>query len=314
MTETHSLAVLGLALAIDLFCGEPPAKLHPVVWMGAAISVCKRLAPGRGAGRQFSWGLAVAFGLPVGCGWLAWLALHTLTGEPLAQALLAVFLLTSSFSLRLLGRSALDVAQALESRAQADGLAAARERVGRICSRATSDLEEQDLVATTVESLAENASDSVVAPLFWFALLGVPGAVFYRAVNTLDARIGYRGEYEHLGKAAARLDDVLNYVPARLTALAILAAGGFLGFSAAQGWRIQRRDGKRTPSPNGGAPMAAMAGLLRVRLSKPGVYDLGEEDRALQPQRIHEAWRVVRLASLMIFGLTATSLGVRHVL
>jgi adenosylcobinamide-phosphate synthase len=131
-------------------------------------------------------------------------------------------------------------------------------------------------VAATIESVAENASDSFVAPLFWFALLGLPGAVFYRAVNTLDAMIGYRGKYEWLGKTAARLDDALNFVPARITAGLLLAAAWLQRRDVRRAMRILARDGSRTETPNAGRPMAAMAGVLGVELTKPGHYRLGD--------------------------------------
>src|SRR5207302_5219298 len=139
---------------------------------------------------------------------------------------------------------------------------AARAALRALGGRDASQLDGEALVAGAIQSLAENASDSFVAPLFYYLLAGVPGAVAYRAVNTLDAMIGYRGKYEALGKAAARLDDLANLVPARLTAGLLLLAGWLGGRDVAAGWRVLRRDGAKTPSPNGGRPMAVMAGLL----------------------------------------------------
>jgi adenosylcobinamide-phosphate synthase len=154
-------------------------------------------------------------------------------------------------------------------------------------------------VAATIESAAENASDSFVAPLFWFSLLGLPGAMFYRAVNTLDAMIGYHGRYEWLGKASARLDDLLNWVPARLTATFLLVGGALTGLDAKRGARVLWRDGAKTESPNAGRPMAAMAGLLGVELAKPGHYLLGDAVHALQPREIDRGWRAVVVGSTL---------------
>jgi adenosylcobinamide-phosphate synthase len=145
----------------------------------------------------------------------------------------------------------------------------------------------------------------VVAPLLFFACFGVPGALAYRAVNTLDAMIGYHGRYEYLGKASARLDDLLNLVPARLTAALLLVAGALLGHDVRRGWRILRRDGGRTESPNAGRPMAAMAGLLGVRLEKQGHYRLGDPLHAVGARTIAAAWRVTALAMALAFGLAA---------
>src|SRR3954467_13894357 len=130
-------------------------------------------------------------------------------------------------------------------------------------------LDEPLLVAASVESVAENMSDSFVAPLFYYALFGLPAAVAYRAVNTLDAMIGYRGRYEYLGKAAARLDDLLNLIPARLTAGLLLVAGALRKADGGGGPLILRRARRATASPNAGWPMATVAGLLSVCLAKP---------------------------------------------
>jgi adenosylcobinamide-phosphate synthase len=142
-------------------------------------------------------------------------------------------------------------------------------------------------------------------------LFGVPGAIFYRAVNTLDAMIGYRGRYEYLGKAAARLDDLLNLVPARLTAAFLLLSGTLAG-TVRNGWRILLRDGANTASPNAGRPMAAMAGLLRVELTKDGHYRLGDAERPITCDTISEAWRLVRLAAGLAIGLALLILVARH--
>src|SRR5262249_41974852 len=139
---------------------------------------------------------------------------------------------------------------------------------------------------------------SFVAPLFYYMLLGIPGAIGYRAINTLDAMIGYRGQFEALGKFAARLDDAANWIPARLTALLFLSVGWLFQGDVGQGWRILRRDGGKTPSLNGGRPMAAMAGLLGVRLDKPGVYSLGEARHTLTGADARRAWHIVGAAGL----------------
>jgi adenosylcobinamide-phosphate synthase len=181
-----------------------------------------------------------------------------------------------------------------------------------LCSRDPAALDAGQLAAAATESLAENASDSFVAPLFYYALLGVPGAIGYRAVNTLDAMIGYRGRYEYLGKAAARLDDVLNWIPARITAALLVVAGALTGRDAAGGWRVLRRDGGRTASPNAGRPMAAMAGLLGVALDKPGHYRLGDGP-APTAAAIAAAWRVVTVAAALAAAAALLTLGARHV-
>jgi adenosylcobinamide-phosphate synthase len=183
-------------------------------------------------------------------------------------------------------------------------LHAARDGLRALCSRDPSRLSPEELAAGAIASVAENASDSIVAPLFYFVLFGVPGAVGYRALNTLDAMIGYRGEYEALGKFAARLDDVANWLPARLTALLLLAAGALLGCEVRRGWRIARRDAGQTPSPNGGWPMAAMAGLLGVALTKPGVYVLGDACAPITEGTLARARRLLAWAGWSALACT----------
>jgi adenosylcobinamide-phosphate synthase len=220
-----------------------------------------------------------------------------------------VLVLTSMFALRALGDAARAVRAALDAR----DLAGARFALRSLCSRDPSELGAEDLIGASIESVAENASDSVLAPLFYYVLLGLPGAVFYRAINTLDAMVGYRGRYEYLGKASARLDDVLNFVPARLTAALLLVGGALLRKDIAQGLAIWRRDAASTESPNAGRPMATMAGLLGVRLEKTGQYQLGDAHEALRPDHIGVAWRIVQLAGgagalLALTGLAAAAL------
>jgi adenosylcobinamide-phosphate synthase len=295
------LAVLACALLLDVLMGEYPALLHPVVWIGKAISLLLRLAPASGWRRQLAFGafLATAITSLVVAASIA--ALRLTAEVPWLQFIVAAFLLKSSFALRELGSAAARVRVAIER----GDLPRAREALRSLCSRDPSQLDEESLLAATVQSLAENASDSFVAPLFFFLLLGVPGALAYRAINTLDAMVGYRGRYEWLGKAPARLDDVVNWLPARLTAVLFLCAGWLLRCDLRGGWRIFRRDGGNTPSPNGGRPMAMMAGLLGVKLEKKGAYALGDPSEPIEAGAVRRAWRVVAAAGWLMSVLCA---------
>jgi adenosylcobinamide-phosphate synthase len=288
--------MLLLAVGLDVARGEPRAALHPVVWMGKLASALERRAPLRGrmlpllAGGLIVLMVAVPFAL----------AGALIARLPvLLELLLGTFILKTTFALRALGAAGLAVRRRLD-----DGdLPGARDALRSLCSRDPANLDERQVAAAAVESLAENASDSFVAPLFFYVLLGLPGALFYRAVNTLDAMIGYRGRYEYLGKAAARLDDLLNFVPARLTALLLLAAAALSGGDLRRGWHILLRDGGRTASPNAGRPMAAMAGLLGVELEKVDHYRLGDPLRPLRPATIVQAWRLVKIAAALVTAL-----------
>jgi adenosylcobinamide-phosphate synthase len=297
-------AALLAAVALDLACGEPPNAIHPVVWIGSSINFLRRRAPGRGRARQLVWGALIALVVPSAFALASVGACALIEPSPAASFAVLALLLKPMFALRALREAALAVGCALST----GSLAAARDALRSLCSRDPAELDEPALVAATVESVAENASDSFVAPLFYFVLFGLPGAVFYRAVNTLDAMIGYHGRYEYLGKASARLDDLLNLLPSRLTALLLLLAGWLRGFDARHGAFVMRRDGGKTESPNAGRPMAAMAGLLRVELEKRGHYRLGDALEPLRRGAIDDACRIVSLAALMAAALAALSL------
>lgn len=304
----HAAAVLACALALDALAGEYPARLHPVVWMGRTITLLERGAPRAGRALPFLYGLGMAVVVPALFAAGALLAVRAARLHPVASIAIEAMLLKSTFAVRALGEAAGAVAAAL----RAGDLAGARLALRSLCSRDAAALDAPRVAAAAVESVAENASDSAVAPLLWWALLGVPGAVAYRALNTLDARVGYHGSYEWLGKAAARLDDVANLVPARLTAALLLAGGAVRGHDPRRGLAILRRDARKTESPNAGRPMAAMAGLLGVELEKVGCYRLGDGAAPVGAATIAAAWRVASLAMLASAAAAAVVAGVLH--
>ena len=279
----HALAVaaaLWLALAIDRWLGEPPTRWHPVVWMGQYLGwIGSRIAPpvAKAKPRDLSLFLIGALTWCVGAMCVGMVAagvqaamVQWLPAWALAMAM--AFALKPLFAWRMLHDEVLAVEAALGV-----SLDAGRAQLARLVSRDVRALSEREVRESAIESLAENLNDSLVAPLFWFVLLGLPGAAVYRFANTADAMWGYRGErngrdWTWFGKWAARTDDVLSWLPARLTA-------GLLALAA---WRWPAgiaREARRTPSPNSGWPMAAMALLLGVRLAKPGVYALNAEGR-----------------------------------
>jgi len=288
-----------IAYALDRAFGEPPNAVHPVAWMGSLIARGKTWALRGPRLAQLTRGVVLALAVPSFFAACAYALLRSAARAPLLELALTVALLKPMFAVRSLGDAAFAVRDALDRH----DLPAARRALGSLCSRRADDLNEEQLVAATIESVAENASDSIVAPLFFFACAGVPGAVFYRAVNTLDAMVGYHGTLEYAGKASARLDDLLNLVPARVTALLLLIAGLLSGQSPRGGARVLVRDARRTESPNAGWPMATMAGLLGVQLVKVDHYSLGDATRPLSTAQITAAWRVSSLASWLAAGV-----------
>ena len=263
-----------LAWAIEAACGWPDGVYrrirHPVVWIGWLVNRLDQTLNREHLGeRARLWAGALASGIViVVVVVIAWALSRAVTallpaGPPgiAAEALIAASLLAS--------RSLYEHVAAVASALDAGAVAAAREAVAHIVGRDPEELGEADIARAALESLAENASDALVAPLFWGVLLGLPGIAAYKAVNTLDSMIGHRtARYQRFGQCAARLDDAANWLPARLTgALFALAAG-----NSANAWRVMRRDAHRHRSVNAGWPEAAVAGALGVRLSGPRRY------------------------------------------
>jgi len=292
----ESLFILLLALLLDLLFGEPPRATHPVVWMGKVISFWERLAPVQGARIQVIYGsVMVLLTILIFTSPVYFLLSYARQVSPLAYVLIGALLLKPSFSFRELRQTALKIKSVLDR----DNLEEARARMPALVSRETQNMGGQEVVSATVESVAENTCDSVVAPLFYFLLFGVPGAVVYRVVNTWDAMIGYHGEYEYSGKFAAKLDDVLNFIPARITGLLLVMAAYLCRKDGKNAWRVMLRDHGNTESPNAGWPMSAVAGALRTQLQKVGCYSLGNINNPLSPDLITSGIKLTQVATLL---------------
>ena len=279
------------ALGLDLAFGEPPRPLHPVVLMGRAIGALERHAPSSDTAAR-RYGVVIAC-VPAACAALAGLG-ATRIPHPPARTVVALWLLKSAFSLRELVLAGTRVERALGEGA----LDRARVHARDLVSRPTGDLADDELASAAIESLAENLADSYVAPLLFYRLGGLPAALAYRAINTADAMVGYRGRYEHLGKAAARLDDVASFVPSRVSALALLAATPLVRADTGRALRVALRDHALTESPNAGWPMSAAAGALGIRLAKRGHYALGDAVRPAAAD-ISRARRLVVLSAIL---------------
>lgn len=316
--EGRIALVVGVAILVDAVWGEVPNRIHPVVGIGNLTKVVLGLRP-VGPAREFAFGVvlvAVVAGVSVGAAaaavWaLDWAVYGYRTGSGFwscAGVLFEGLLLSTSFA----GRALLEAGRRMRA-ALASSLQEGRAALSHLCSRDPSQLSRSELCGATVESLAENASDSFVAPLFWYGVVawcggpGLVGAAAYRAVNTLDAMVGYRGKYEYLGKFAARLDDVLNWVPARLTALALVFAAVLRRLDVSRALVVGWHEHGATESPNAGWPMAVAAGALGVELTKRDVYVLGRGLSTPQPETIGECERLVAMAlgafSIVLCGL-----------
>ncbi|MCW4045865.1 MAG: cobalamin biosynthesis protein [Candidatus Bathyarchaeota archaeon] len=306
-----SVLVLIIAIAIDLLVGDPSPnnpsklrfKLHPTVIMG---KLTKALEPHFKSSNPkveklngvflaltviFTFALPVFFGL-----WFLFTWLHLLF-----YAAVATVILKFTVCIKL----ETDWANAAAKAIAADNLNEAR-KYSHFSRRDSKDLTGAQIGSAVIESMAENLIDFKLSPIIAYAFLGVTGAVAFRAVNTLDGMVGFKDrEHINTGWFSANLDTVVNYIPARLTAVLIVLASALLGADYKNAWSIARRDNAKTPSRNHGWPMAAMAGALRVQLEKPGQYVLGEPDDALSADKVLLALRIrdVSIVLCILFAL-----------
>ncbi|CAN7397166.1 MULTISPECIES: adenosylcobinamide-phosphate synthase CbiB [unclassified Variovorax] len=314
------VAALWVALAIDRWLGEPAARWHPVVWIGRYLGWAgRRIAPPAEAARSpdlarfaagaLAWWAGAATVLLAA--WAVAVAAARLPGW--AEVLFLGLALKPLFAWRMLRDEVLAVEAAL-----AGSLDAGRDRLAHLVSRDAQALNEAEVRESAIESLAENLNDSVVAPVFWFVLFGLPGAALYRFANTADAMWGYRGVrqgrvWEWAGKWAARADDVLSWLPARFTAFLLLSSCSLSrerGRAGVRALPATAREARHTPSPNSGWPMAAMALCLGVRLAKRGVYTLNEAGRAASAADTQRAASLAaRVVVLLALVASASILG-----
>ncbi len=301
--DSWMLAILPLLAGwiLDLLLGDPQWLPHPVVWFGKAIAACEHKL-NRGHHRNAK-GAVVAICLIALVFALTWLVRYWLLS--LSSYLLLLFdavIIFYCLAGTTLIREVHEVFYALDR-----SLEEGRQQVARIVGRDTSELSAQEVRTAALETLAENLSDGVIAPLFWFALLGTPGMLAYKMVNTLDSMIGYKTErYKDFGCWAAHIDDVANYLPARLTALLMILASGKLNLLA-----FVWKNGPRHASPNSGYPEAALAGILNCRFGGPHYYFgqlfdkpyIGENERPLTTADMKKAVRVNRVAEIWMLLL-----------
>ena len=286
-----------ISLVIDLLLGDPPNRFHPTAWMGSLIRFTLRFRPRRNSFTEFLYGiLIILIGISLTTGLGLWVQFMASLLPIWAGILLQALFLKLTISLRGLDRAAKEVQTALQN----NDLPEARRLLSwHLVSRDTSQLSESQVSAAAIESVAENASDGIIAPLFFYAVGGLPAAFAYRFVNTADSMLGYRDpEREWLGKFSARFDDLLNFIPARLTGLFILLSAPLCKASFQGAWRIMWRDSSQTASPNAGVPMSAMAGALSVELEKVDHYQLGKGLRQPLVNDMIRARRILYFAVL----------------
>ena len=305
-----------LAASLDAIVGDPRWLPHPVRGMGHVIRMCDERVRGMCHSPRAlrAAGLSLAVGLPLSVYLLGLWAIDT------AGSISGWFGSALSIGLAstaLAGRDLWEHVQAVRSHLEQSHLLGARQAVSMIVGRDTEQLSEDEVVRATVETAAESTADGVIAPLFYLTIGGAPLALAYKAVSTLDSMIGHRDErHANFGWASAKLDDLANWIPARLTAVLLLIATGLVTRSPDRvltGWRVLWRDGGKHPSPNSGRPEAAMAGSLGVQLGGINYYDGVPQDRPvigigrsqLVPQDIRAAARI--MAATCLLGVILTT-------
>lgn len=308
----YGLTALSVFAGFGLDClfGDPLSRLHPVVLMGKLISFSEKKlrarCPKTPQGERIA-GTIMALLVPLisaGAGFL--LLFLTWRVHPWAYFVLSAFFCWQCFAARCLMTESKKVVTALDGA----GLDAGRRQVAMLVGRDTQDLTREQVVKAAVETVAENTSDGVVAPLFWMAILGAVGGLFYKAVNTMDSMVGYKNEkYLNFGRCAAKLDDAVNYIPARLSALGMIGAAFLLKLDGKNAWRIWRRDRRNHASPNSAQCESACAGALGVRLGGSASYfgKLYEKPTIGDPTRPIEGADVDRACKLM-YGTSVLTL------
>lgn len=297
-----------IAFLVDTIIGDPNSRWHPVVLMGKLIGALEKWFYQKedSDGKKFTMG--------------AMLVLITLlvTYEAAAAVMMLSYRIPWSYGSAVAGGILLSFTISPKSLAKAGKgiytllilgqLEEARKKVGWIVGRDTENLDDAEIARATVETIAENTVDGIIAPLFFFVIGGVPLAVLYRAANTMDSMIGYKNDkYLYFGRAAAKLDDVLNYIPARITGVLFIFAACVLGFDYKNAYRVMLRDAEKHPSPNGGYAEATVAGALHIRLGGVNSYFgkkhfrayMGDVIEMIAPKHIMECIRMMYTVTVM---------------
>ncbi|MEN4019466.1 MAG: cobalamin biosynthesis protein [Methanobacterium sp.] len=281
-----------IALIIDILFGELPFKVHPVVWMGKIIDILRQhLIDHRSkiSGIILTLVLVIIFTLATHVS----ISLSAINN--LLYILVSSIILTTTFAINILISSAEDIRRDIDY-----NIDTARKNVSYLVSRDTANLSSEEIVSATVETLTENITDSVIAPIFYAFIFGVPGAVAYRAVNTLDAMVGYKKhETIKIGWFPAKLDDILNYLPARITGIMVIISALLLGMDWQNSYKIMIRDAKKPDSPNSGYSMAAAAGALGIKLKKIGYYEIGDNLNPLKSDKILDALKLTKVTIIL---------------
>lgn len=304
---TDGLMIFALAFLIDVVFGEIPDNAHPTVWMGKVIAWLKPKLKNanprieKAHGIFLCVGVMALFAVPVYV--LLWGIRQIPVWGWVLYIVVAAVLLKTTISIKCMRTYTVPIAEALKSH----DLKKARRWLHYIVRRDPNKLDERHILSAAVESIAESTTDGITSPFFFFALFGVPGAIAFRVINTLDSMVGYKDAVNvNIGWFSAKMDTLTNFVPARFTAVLMVASAGVLGANWRNSWRILQRDKNKTASPNAGWTISAMAGALDTQLEKEGYYALGDGER-ISPSDVGKALRIMGLTAALFGGVVVFS-------
>jgi adenosylcobinamide-phosphate synthase len=302
----ESISIIGFAILIDLIFGDPKNRYHPTAWIGTLIAKFTTIAKHQNSIFEKIGGvliiviissivilllLSLDFGISL---------IFTDYISLVVSVLVGIMLLKSTIAIRGMEKHAINVLESLEN----NNLNMARNHLSMIVKRNTTNLDKNHVLSGVLESISENTVDGITGPMFYYAFFGLPGAFFYRIVNTADSMIGYKNDlFKNLGWFTATCDTILNYIPSRLTGLMMIISAAILHNNWRHSYKIMMRDGKKTESPNAGYPMAALAGALETKFEKINHYKLGDGEIILTKQHVISAINIMKLTSVLFFGI-----------
>jgi len=304
----ESIVVIGFAILLDLLFGDPKNRFHPTAWIGNLIGNITTRMKNENYNLEKLGGIFIVL-IPVCISIVVLLGLDfsidLISVESLSiliSIISGVVLFKMTIAIKGMERHALAVLDSI----QKNDLTQARTNLSMIVKRNTKNLDKNHILSGTLESLSENIVDGITGPMFYFAIFGLPGAFVYRIVNTVDSMVGYKTQmFKNLGWFGANCDNVLNYIPSRLTGLTIVLGSMLLGHDWKNCYEIFKRDGKKTDSPNAGYPMAAFAGALGTKFEKLEHYSLGTGEYEITSKKVKDAISLMKVTSLLFFGIVS---------
>ena len=304
----ESIIIIGFAIILDLIFGDPKNRYHPTAWIGNFIgSITTCMKNGSQNLEKFGGIFIVLIPVSISCIVLFGLefSIDLINAEfwsVVISTIFGIILFKMTIAIRGMELHALAVLDSI----QKNDLAQARKNLSMIVKRNTKNLDKNHILSGTLESLSENIVDGITGPMFYFALFGLPGAFAYRIVNTVDSMVGYKTYmFKNLGWFGANCDNILNYIPSRLTGLTMVLGAMLLGHDWKNCYAIFKRDGKKTDSPNAGYPMAALAGALGTTFEKIEHYSLGSGNQEITSKKVTDAIALMKITSLLFFGIVS---------